>query len=157
MPSPNIEDTPINWVSEPSSAAVSVSWWGLLGTLIVFVLIFFVALWVVRRLNRSAMRTMNSPWARVLDRQVLNVHQSLYLVEIAGKLQVLGISDHHIVKISEIDDPELAAEILEEIANRPVEKVEGVMAGLAGRIFDGKKRKKNFSAELERLIEEVEK
>lgn len=133
------------------------SWWGLLGTLLVFLIILLVSLWVLRRLSQANMRSMNTPWARVLDRQILSGQQSLYLVEIAGQLQVLGGSDHHLVKISEINDPHIAAEILEEIATRPTERVEGWLQSLQ-RLWQRPSRKKEpFSAELERMLEEVEK
>lgn len=133
------------------------SWWGLLGTLLVFLIILLVSLWTLRRLNRVNMRSMNAPWARVIDRQMLGGQQNLYLVEIAGQLQVLGGSDHHLVKISEINDPHLAAEILEEIATRPTERVEGWLQSVQKLWHRPLRRKKPFSDELERLLEEVEK
>jgi len=147
----------------PPSEAVStvtptaISWWGILGTLLVFLLILLVSLWVIRRLNRASLRNMSVPWARVLDRQVLGGQQSLYLVEIAGQLQVLGGSDHHLVKISEINDPEVAAEILQEIATRPTERVEGWAQGIQKLIVRPSRKKESFSVELERLLDEVEK
>jgi len=129
-----------------------------MGTILVFILILWVALWVIRRMNGASARGMNAPWARILDRQMLSAQQSLYLVEIAGKLQVLGGTDHHLVKIDEIDDPELAAEILDEITHRPVERMEGLFSGIAKQTFGGKRRKAKdpFSTELERLLKEVE-
>lgn len=146
----------------PSGAAPTVtqtvfSWWGLLGTLLVFLLILLVSLWVIRRLNRASVRNMNVPWARVLDRQVLGGQQSLYLVEVAGQLQVLGGSDHHLVKIREINDPVVAAEILQEIASRPTERVEGWAQSLQKLMVRPSRKKESFSAELERLLDEVEK
>jgi len=150
------EDNPL-----PPSEAASVvaqpvfSWWGLLGTLLVFLVILLVSLWMIRRLNRANVRKMNAPWARVLDRQRLGGQQSLYLVEIAGQLQVLGGSDHHLLKISEINDPVVAAEILEEIATRPIERVDGWTKSLKN-LWPGRSRKKDaFATELERLLDEV--
>ncbi|MGE4271323.1 MAG: flagellar biosynthetic protein FliO [Desulfitobacterium sp.] len=133
-------------------------WGGLVGTILIFILILVVALWVIRRMNQASFRGMQAPWARVLDRQMLNTNQSLYLVEVAGKLQVLAGTDHHLIKIDEINDPELAAEILDELAHRPVERVEGIFAGIAQQAFGGKRRKgkEPFEDELERLLEEVE-
>jgi flagellar protein FliO/FliZ len=97
---------------------------------------------------------MQSPWVRVLDQQVLNGQQVLYLVEIAGHIQVLGGTGHHITKVSENNDPEVVAEILEEIANRPEEKMDKFLTGIWKKL---KRKPKNeaFSAELERLLEEV--
>lgn len=142
-----------------TQAATRSSWWGIIVTVIIFIIILYVALRMIRHLNRSTMRGMNAPWARVLDRQILFGQQSLYLVEIAGKLQVLSGTDHHIMKLTEIDDPDLAAEILDELANRPVERAEGELSKLLQKLFSGKKRKEkdSFSRELERLLKEVEK
>jgi flagellar protein FliO/FliZ len=131
------------------------SWWGLIEMLLVFLVILVVSLWILRRVNRANVRAMNAPWARVLDRQTLGGQQSLYLVEIAGQLQVLGGSDHHLLKISEINDPDVAAEILEEIANRPIERIDGWTKSLQ-KLWPGRFRKKEaFSTELERLLDEV--
>ncbi len=152
------EDNPL----PPIAAAPAVTeplfnWWGLMGTLLIFICILLISLWVIRRLNRANFRNMNAPWARVLDRQMLGGQQSLYLVEIAGQLQVLGGSDHHLVKISEINDPDVAAEILEEISTRPIERVDGWAKSLQN-LWPGRSRKNDtFSAELERLLDEVKK
>ena len=129
-----------------------------MGTILIFILILVVALWIIRKMNQASIRGMQAPWARVLDRQMLSTNQSLYLVEIAGKLQVLGGTDHHLTKIDEINDPELAAEILDEITHRPNERVEGALSGIAQRVFGGKNRrgKEHFDDELKRLLEEVE-
>lgn len=142
-----------------TSAATSSSLWGIIVTVLIFLIILFIALRMIRGLNNSTLRGMNAPWARVLDRQILFGQQSLYLVEIAGKLQVLGGTDHHIEKLAEIEDPELAAEILDELANRPVDRAESEINKLLQKLFSGKSRKEKdaFSKELERLMKEVEK
>jgi flagellar protein FliO/FliZ len=146
----------------PAGAAPAVTnpvfpWQGLMEMMLFFFLILIVSLWIIRRLNRANVRKMNAPWARVLDRQALGGQQSLYLVEIAGQLQVLGGSDHHLLKISEINDPDVAVEILEEIANRPIERVDGWTKSLQ-KLWTGRSRKKDtFSEELERLLDEVKK
>ena len=141
----------------PAVAQSNFSLWGLLGTLLVFLVILLLSLWIIRRLNRANTRNMNAPWARVLDRQMLGGQQSLYLVEIAGQLQVLGGSDHHLVKISEINDPVIAAEILQEIATRPTERVEGWAQRIQKLMVRPSRKKESFSEELERLLDEVEK
>ena len=144
-------------VSSAVATPPGFSWWGLLGTLLIFLIILLVSLWILRRLGKANMRSMNAPWARVLDRQILSGQQNLYLVEVAGQLQVLGGSDHHLVKICEINDPQVAADILEEIATRPAERVEGWLQSLSGLGRRRPKKEQPFSAELERLLEEVKK
>ena len=153
---PDIEKQPFATSgAAPAVTGSAFPWMGLMGTVLVFLLILIVALWVIRRLNQANMRSMNAPWARVLDRQVLGGQQSLYLVEIAGQLQVLAGSDHNLLKISEINDPDVATEILEEIANRPIERVDGWTKSLQ-KLWPGRFKKKNsFSLELEHLLDEV--
>lgn len=140
-----------------TSAQSNTSMWGLLGTLLVFLLILLVSLWLIRRLNRASVRNMNAPWVRILDKQMLGGQQILYLVEIAGQLQVLGGSEHNLVKICEINDPMAAAEILQEIAARPTERVEGWAQSIQKRLVKPSRKKESFSEELERLLDEVEK
>ncbi len=163
---PNIEGQPYGLGLSNSGAAsvTSFSWGGLLGTLVVVILILIITLWIIKRLNTSAARGLNSPWVRVLDRQVLGGRQVLYLVEIAGRLQVLCGSDYHLLKISEIDNPDVAAEILEEITSSSLPQMEGGLVRLMGKPYQKKqkyrrKRKGHeaFAIELERLLREAEK
>lgn len=150
----SIENQPYNpGITAPPAAEPSF-WTGLIGTIFVFLIILVVSLWLIKKINRYSVRNMQSPWVRVLDQQILNGQQVLYLVEIAGHIQVLGGTGHHITKVSEINDPEVVAEILEEIANRPEEKMDKFLTGIWKKL---KRKPKNeaFSAELERLLEEV--
>lgn len=149
----SIEAQPYLPASSTPALNSAFPWWGLAGTLIIFLLIFIMVLWVIRRLNRSAWRGMDAAWARVLDRQLLGGQQVLYLVEVAGKLQVLAGSDHYLMKLTEIEDPDLAAEILAEIANRPIERVEGILTGVL-RLWPQGKRSKPFAKELAQMLEE---
>jgi len=151
-----IEDQPFPTSGAAPTVTASVfPWAGLMETLLVLILILLLSLWIMRRLKGANTRGMNAPWARVLDRQILGGQQSLYLVEIAGQLQVLGGSDHHLLKISEINNPDIAAEILEEIATRPIERVNSWTNSLQ-KLWPRRSRKKDtFAAEMERLLDEV--
>lgn len=155
----NLYDPSLSDAADTLAPAVPTGfpWLGLMGSILIFLLILFVSLWIIRRLYLSGLRNMNAPWARVLDRQVLGGQQNLYLVEIAGQLQVLGGSDHHLLKICEINDPVLAAEILEEIATRPAERVDGWLKNLPQLGPRRLKKKKSFSEEFQRMLDEVKK
>ncbi|HZK54580.1 MAG TPA: flagellar biosynthetic protein FliO [Desulfosporosinus sp.] len=139
----------------PAATTSAFPWAGLMGTLLVLVFILLLSLWIMRRLKGANGQGLSAPWARVLDRQVLGGQQSLYLVEIAGQLQVLGGSDHHLLKISEINDPDVAAEILEEIATRPIERVDSFTNSLQKLWPRRSPKKESFAAEMERLLDEV--
>ncbi|HHV65651.1 MAG TPA: FliO/MopB family protein [Peptococcaceae bacterium] len=156
MPNSFNENQPYDPSLTPSPAAEPFSWASLIATVVIFLLILTVALWLLKKLNRYTVRSIQSPWVRVLDRQVLNGQQTLYLVEIAGKIQILGATDHHLTKVAEINDPAIVAEILEEIASRPEEKMDRFLMGIWKRL-KRRKSKDSFSLELERLIEEDKK
>lgn len=152
---PNIENQPyIPLAPTPAAVNAPFSWWGLIGMVLVFLIILIVSLIVMRVLRKSAFGVSESKWAKVLDRQQLGGQQMLYLVEVAGKLQVLGGSDHNLVKISDIDNPEVAAEVLEDLANRPFEQSGGVLPLFFGK-FAGFKKNRDFSVELEQIMEEA--
>ncbi len=144
-------------ITAPAVGTDPFSWGGLIAYIVVFLIILSIAFWLIKRLNRYSVRNMDSPWARVLDRQVLYGNQVLYLVEIAGKIQILGATDHHISKVEEINDPDIAAEILEEIAHKPEEKMDKFMSGIFNKLNPRKKKKDLFSSELERMLEEARK
>ncbi|CAA7602958.1 Flagellar biosynthesis protein, FliO [Acididesulfobacillus acetoxydans] len=159
----SIENRPYVPASSIQTLNSTFSGWGLFGTLLIFLVILIVALWIIRRLNRTALRGMDAGWARVLDRQLLGGQQALYLVEVGGKLQVLAGSDHSLVKLTEIDDPDLAAEILDEIVSRPADRVEGFLAGMGALLFRGRRSKlvqlksdEPFAGELARMLGEEE-
>lgn len=56
---------------------------------------------------------------RILDQVVIGQNRALILAEIAGKIYVLGITEHNITKLLEIDDPSkvalFSAEEMEEV------------------------------------------
>jgi flagellar protein FliO/FliZ len=162
----NIEGQPygLGLSNNGAASVTSFSWGGLLGTLLVVIVLLIITLWIIKRLNTSAARGLNAPWVRVLDRQVLGGRQILYLVEIAGRLQVLCGSDYHLIKISEIDNPDVAAEILDEIADSALPPMEGGLIRLMSKSSQKKRKSRRkrksrdtFSIELERLLREVEK
>jgi flagellar biogenesis protein FliO len=43
-------------------------------------------------------------WINILDHVSMGPNRGIYLVDIGGKVLVLGITDHNMVKIMEIED-----------------------------------------------------
>lgn len=154
-----MDDQPLTWSATDVNAPTAVetfSWVGLIGTIVIFLIILLVALWLIKKISRHSNRYIDSPWIRILDRQVLQGQQCLYLVEIAGKIQVLAATDHHLSVVAEINSPEVVAEIFEEIATAPQPKGERFWSELRRRVR--RNRTKNpFSAELEQLLKEARK
>jgi flagellar protein FliO/FliZ len=151
---PSIENQPYIPLAPTPAVNTAISWWGYIGMVSIFIIILIISLVVLKTLRKSNFGISESKWVKVLDRQQLGGQQMLYLVEIAGKLQVLGGSDNSLVKISEIDNPEVATEILEDIANRPFEESGGVLPLFFGKLT-GFKKNRDFSVELEQIMEEA--
>lgn len=87
----------------------------ILSFLIVIVLIFLL----IKFLQRQMPFTRSGRWMRILDQVVIGQNRALILAEIAGKIYVLGITEHNITKLLEIDDPSkvalFSAEEMEEV------------------------------------------
>ena len=66
------------------------------------------------RLLRKQFKTTGSTWINIVDQISLGPNRGLFLANIAGKIVALGITDHQIVKIMEIDDPEIIEQIREQ-------------------------------------------
>jgi len=139
------------------AASLDYSWAGLVGTVVLFLALLIMALWMIRRFQGMGLRALSAPWARVLDRQMISNQLTLYLVEIAGKLQVLAVTDHHVTVVQEIQDPDAVAEILDEIANRPPEKMERLFVKGLSTLWGKRRKRQDFDDELKRLLEEVQK
>ncbi|MCL1852454.1 MAG: flagellar biosynthetic protein FliO [Peptococcaceae bacterium] len=100
------------------------SWTGLVSTVVLFLIILCLVLWLVKKLHRKKFQGVQTSWLRVLDRQVLSPQHFVYLVEVAGKIQVWGSTDHQINQITEINTTSQISDILEEIARRPEDPVD---------------------------------
>lgn len=70
-------------------------------------LIVGLALVLIRVFAKRAVRLPAAGWMNVVDQVALAPNKGLYLTEIAGKYYVLGVTDHQITKIAEIDNPEV--------------------------------------------------
>ncbi|NLK51768.1 MAG: FliO/MopB family protein [Syntrophomonadaceae bacterium] len=63
------------------------------------------------RLISNRFKISTSEWVNVLDHLSLGPNRSIFLIDVAGKVLVLGITDHSMVKIMEIEDEMLIAEM----------------------------------------------
>jgi len=73
-------------------------------------LILGLALVLIRVFGRRATRMTAAGWMNVIDQVALAPNKGLYLTKIAGKYYVLGVTDHQITKVTEVDNPEFLPE-----------------------------------------------
>lgn len=91
----------------------------LLRVVISLVVVLGLAVLVTKFLQRRTFISRPGHWIRVLDQVMVGPNKGLLLAEIAGKIYVLGITDHNITKLLEIEDPEQVAAILSEEGHLP--------------------------------------
>jgi flagellar protein FliO/FliZ len=93
---------------------------------------------------------MQGTWLHLVDEVLLGQNRGLVLCEIAGKIYALGVTDHSINLLFELNDPQLVQEIsetnLEELIQRK-DSIQDIIDKLKG-IFRFKQRSqlpgKNF-------------
>lgn len=89
----------------------------LLRLVLSLIIVIGLALLVIKFFQRQVSHSGTGRWIRILDQVVIGSNRALILVEIAGKIYVLGVTDHNITKLLEVKDASqavfLAAEDLE--------------------------------------------
>lgn len=89
----------------------------LLRLTISLIIVIGLAVLVIKFLQRQASFSGTGRWIRILDQVAIGPNRALILAEIAGKIYVLGVTDHNITKLMEIKNASqadfLAAEELD--------------------------------------------
>ena len=80
----------------------------LLALLVVLPLVYFVT----RGISRHASRWAKGRAVRVIDTAVLGPNRWVHLIEVAGRILVVGATPERVTLLSEISQPERIAEVL---------------------------------------------
>ena len=99
--------------ADPRPSAVS--WWSTVAYVVslfaVFAFVVILAYLVARAFGKSSMRTLAARGGQVYLQLPLGPNRSVCVVELFGRVFVLGVTDANIRLITEIDDPETLEEI----------------------------------------------
>ena len=94
--------------ADPRPSAVS--WWSTVAYVVslfaVFAFVVILAYFVARTFGKSSMRTLAARGGQVYLQLPLGPNRSVCVVELFGRVFVLGVTDTNIRLITEIDDPE---------------------------------------------------
>jgi flagellar biogenesis protein FliO len=71
-------------------------------------IVVILAVILIRFLQKSTQLTKQSSWARVLDQMIIHPQKRLVLVEMFGKVYVLGVAENNITIILEEKDIDLS-------------------------------------------------
>ncbi|HWP98595.1 MAG TPA: flagellar biosynthetic protein FliO [Syntrophomonadaceae bacterium] len=85
---------------------------------LVFILgVIIAAAWfIIRIFSKQARRRLQGNWLHVVDEVMLGQNRGIVLCEVAQRLYALGVTDHNITFLFEIDNPQ----ILKEISQMPL-------------------------------------
>lgn len=99
--------------TEPEKAALP-SMAGLFFKIVLCLVVIVVLTYGLMRLLKRQFRTSGSSLINVIDQLSLGPNRGVYLANIAGRIVALGITDHQIVKLLEIDDPVVIEQLKQE-------------------------------------------
>ena len=99
--------------ADPRPSAVS--WWSTAAYVVslfaVFAFVVVLAYFVARAFGKSSMRTLAARGGHLYLQLPLGPNRSVCVVEIFGRVFVLGVTDANIRLLTEIDDPEVIEEV----------------------------------------------
>jgi len=94
----------------------------------------------------------------VLDQYSFSLNKGIYITQIAGRVYVLGVTEHSITMITEINDPD----VIKELVNRAREKAEEpiIPPGILERVFPNliqpASQGKSFSEHIQKQIKKLQ-
>lgn len=86
-------------------------WVEFIKLLVVLAVIIGAAWSVIRIFNNKVSSKMQGNWLHIVDEVVLGQNRGIALCKVGEKLYALGVTDHNISVLFEIDNPELLEEI----------------------------------------------
>lgn len=104
---------------------------------LVFSLMFISAIaYLTMKLLKKNMKVLSAGVnIKVLDQYAFSVNKGVYITQIAGKIYVLGVTDHNINLLTEVTDSEMIDEIIAKAKEKEMEPI--IPAGIMERILPG--------------------
>lgn len=109
---------------QPSNPGSSNLVWNFIKMVIALGLLIGAAWSIIRLFGRQAAIKMQGNWLHLVDEVMLGQNRGLVLCEIAGKIYALGVTDHNINLLFEINDPLLVKEISQTNLDEAIQKQE---------------------------------
>ncbi len=86
-------------------------WWDFIKLVLILAIIIGVAWSLIRLFGKQVSRKMEGTWLHVVDEVVLGQNRGIVLCEIGEKLYALGVTDHNISFLFEVNNPKLLEEV----------------------------------------------
>lgn len=95
-------------------------WWEFFKLIIILGLLIFAAWSVIKLLSQNLNTRAQGTWLHVVDEVVMGQNRGIALCEVGGRLYAVGVTDHSITLLFEVNHPEL----LEQISQAEAERAE---------------------------------
>jgi len=104
---------------EPQPADTPGVFWMVVQMILALGLILVLA-WGAIRIFGSGLRSrMQGNYVRILDEVALGANRSVVVIEIGGKSMLLGVTDHQITMLGELQDPQLIQDMIASAQMNP--------------------------------------
>lgn len=100
--------------TQAPAAQTTSLWWEGMKMVVVLSLIVAAAWTVIRVFSRQAKRRLQGNWLHVVDEVMLGQNRGVVLCEVGQRLYALGVTDHNITCLFEIDNPQVIKEISQQ-------------------------------------------
>lgn len=107
--------------------------WDFVKLVLVLAVIVGAAWSIVRVFGHKASVRMQGTWLHTVDEVMLGQNRGLVLCEVAGKLYAIGVTDHNINLLFEVDNPQVLKEISEGNYHQ-IQQSQDVMKDAADRV-----------------------
>lgn len=128
----------------PTPSAGNMLWLDFLKLIVVLGLIVGAAWSLVRIFSKQLNNKMQGTWIQVVDEVALGQNKGIVLCEVGEKLYAIGVSDHNINLLFEVNNPKLLEEISYSESNNETPKAMD-LNDLKKIIFDRIRPKKTSS------------
>lgn len=91
-------------------------WWEFVKLMFILMLLIGAAWSVVHLLRNNTAGRVQGTWVHIVDEVALGPNRGIALCEVGGKIYAVGVTDHQVNLLFEVDHPQL----LDEISREPV-------------------------------------
>ncbi len=109
--------------------------------------IFLGSFYLLRRLMKRDLSSPGKKIIRIIDRNYIGVKKSVTLVEVPGKILVLGVTNDHISLLTQIEDPDSIEQIKESNTNGAPMNFSSHLSRLLTKVRDSRTGKKAASVQ----------
>ncbi len=106
---------------EPQNAETPSILWSVIRTILALAFILVLAWGSIRIFGGNLRGRLHGSWIRVLDEVTLGPNRGIVVIEVGGKAFLVGITDHNVSMLGELNDPQLIEEMI--VASRENQQV----------------------------------